>query len=401
MSKILELRNCVRDYAWGSSSLLTELLGTPNPSGGPQAELWMGAHPAAASQVEGDHGWISLSQWIAEDPAGRLGARTVEQHGDELPFLFKVLAANEPLSLQAHPDARQARHGFARENEAGLPADSLLRSYRDPRPKPELLCALTPFDALLGFRPPQEICTRLGALELRECEEAIQALSRGGSDALRVFFAWLVSQDEKTQSRLARKAAKRCLALPEDEARGWVVELSKKYPDDIGILAPLFLNVVRLAPGQAVYLPAGELHSYLSGCGVEIMANSDNVLRGGLTHKHVDVSELVDVLTFATGPVSVVEPVDVGPGVRRYETSASEFELSHVDVTDVHTRVVNDSVEILLCTSGEGRVFVGEEGEDGNELTFSRGTSLFVSADTGAYRVEGACSFFRATLPER
>ncbi len=396
MSEILELRNRVRDYAWGSPSLLPDLLGIENRAGGPQAELWMGAHPAAASRVRPNHDWISLIDWIAADPSGCLGDPTVRQFGGELPFLFKVLAAARPLSLQTHPNADQARAGYERENRIGRALDDPTRNYRDACPKPELLCALTPFDALLGFREIAEVHDLIRALELPEFTPRLEALRAGGEPELRDFFAWLLRSDVETQARIARATAQRCAARPDHPARRWVVELANQYPGDIGVLAPLMLNLIRLEVGQAVYLPAGELHSYLAGCGIEIMASSDNVLRGGLTSKHVDVSELLDVLTFSTGPAQILDPGESAPGVWTYETPAAEFELSRIDVAGEHARGATGSAEILLCTAGEGRVeAVGSS--QGIELV--RGRSVFVPAAASAYRVLGDCCLFRAAMP--
>lgn len=398
MPKILELRNSVRDYAWGSSSLLADLLGIENPTGGPQAELWMGAHAGAPSRVQPQDDWIPLPDWIAADSAARLGPSTDRRFGGELPFLFKVLAAGQPLSLQAHPNPVQARAGFARENLAGLPLNDPTRSYRDARPKPELLCALTPFDAMLGFRSSDEIDALISALDLPELVSPLEALQSGGAEAVRKFFSRLVSSDPATRTRIAHATAARCHVLPDHPARRWVVELAKQYPGDIGVLAPLMLNVIRLEIGQAVYLPAGELHSYLAGCGVEIMANSDNVLRGGLTAKHVDLPELLDVLTFSSGPVEVLEPDQVAPGVWTFETPAAEFELSQIDVSGDYLRDRTDAAEILLCTQGRGRL----EGIGGSgEIKLLPGRSCFVPADCEGYGVQGDCRLFRAAVPVR
>jgi mannose-6-phosphate isomerase len=396
LSKILELRNCVRDYPWGSSSLLSELLGIENPDGGPQAELWMGAHPGAPSQVRPQDDWISLPAWIAADSAARLGESTDRQFGGELPFLFKVLAVGRPLSLQTHPNPIQARDGFARENEMGLSLDDPRRSYRDARPKPELLCALTPFDAMLGFRRVDEIHALISELELRELETALEALQSGGAAGLREFFGLLMGGDAALRSRIAEAAVGRCEALPDHPARRWVIELARQYPGDIGVLAPLMLNVIRLEIGQAVYLPAGELHSYLAGCGAEIMANSDNVLRCGLTPKHVDLPELLEVLTFESGPAKILDPRETAPGVWTFATPVGEFELSRIEVSADHLRESTNAVEILLCTAGSGHL----EGVDGSSgIDLSPGRSCFVPADCGGYRIRGDCCLYRAAVP--
>ncbi|MBW2725773.1 MAG: mannose-6-phosphate isomerase, class I [Deltaproteobacteria bacterium] len=395
MSKILELRNTLREYAWGSPTLIPDLLGIENRDGGPRAELWMGAHPGAASRVQPDHEWISLVDWIAADPAGCLGDATARQFHGELPFLFKVLAAAEPLSLQAHPDAEQARAGFERENRIGRALDDPSRNYRDARPKPELLCALTPFDAMLGFREIAEIDELIGALELPGFAPRLEVLRGCGETGLRDFFSSLMRSDAEAKAQIARTAAERCAARPDHPARRCVVELASRYPDDVGVLAPLMLNLIRLEIGQAIYLPAGELHSYLAGCGIEIMASSDNVLRGGLTSKHVDESELLDVLTYSSGPAQILEPLERRPGVWTYETPAAEFELSRIDVAGEHLRAASGSVEILLCTAGEGRLESGGSAAIG----LARGQAFFVPANAGEYRILGECQLFRAAMP--
>ncbi len=396
MSQILELRGCVREYAWGSPSFLPDLLGTENVDDTPQAELWMGAHPSAVSVVRVGDDWVALTDWIATDPVVRLGESVVQRFGGELPFLLKVLAAAYPLSLQAHPDPEQARVGFERENRKGLPLDAPNRSYRDARPKPELLCALTPFDAMLGFREVAEIHELLRALELPVLAPALAKLCGGAKAELRDFFGWLIGSDEETRAQIAGLAAERCSGRSDAAAGRWVVELAGRYPGDIGVLAPLLLNVIRLEVGQAVYLPAGELHSYLGGCGIEIMANSDNVLRGGLTNKHVDVPGLLEVLTFSSGPPRILDPGQSAFGIRTYGTPVADFELTRIDVAGEHVREATDSVEILLCVEGAARV----EASGGSQgIEFARGRSLLVPADAGGYRVLGNCCFFRAGVP--
>lgn len=397
VSKILELRGCVRDYSWGSRSYLCDLFGFENKGREPQAEYWMGAHPGGPSEVCDDSVWRPLRDWIAEDPEGRLGVTTTARFAGELPFLFKILAAELPLSLQAHPNAEQAEAGFEDENTRGVPIDDPARNYRDARPKSELLCALTPFDAMLGFRESHEICELLAELDIPELAARTGSLRDGDASSLRDFFASLLCEDENVQSYIAHAAAARCRSLPAHPARAWVLELAKQYPDDVGVLAPLLLNVIRLEPGQAVFLPAGELHSYLKGCGIEIMASSDNVLRGGLTNKHMDVTALLDVLTFSQGQAVVLDPSEASNGARTYKTPAADFELSRVDVLTETTVEASGSLEILLFSQGAGQI--AEVGDPTN-VDVSRGMSVVVPAAVGDYRVTGSCSFFRATVPD-
>ncbi|MCP5040322.1 MAG: mannose-6-phosphate isomerase, class I [bacterium] len=390
MPKIVELRGDVRDYAWGSTTFLAESLGIENPDGGPQAELWMGAHRAAPSCVADGGRWVSLADWIAADPQARLGARCVDAFGDELPFLFKALAAARPLSLQAHPDAAQARAGFERENRAGLALDDPRRNYRDARAKPELLCALCPFDALLGFREVADIVRLLAALEVEGLRAPLDRVRQGGEAALRDFVAgpW--------HDGLTAQIAASCRARSDDEAYELVAELAADSPDDAGIVAPLLLNIVHLQAGQAIFVPEGELHSYLRGAGVELMGSSDNVLRGGLTDKHVDTGELLEILSFRTGAPAILEPTQRAPGEWVYETPAPPFELARIEVSGESVRRNVDAIELLLCSEGRGRI-TQEAGSTPREL--ARGSSVVVPADVAAYRIEGELRVFRASLP--
>jgi mannose-6-phosphate isomerase len=396
MPKILELRGCVRNNPWGSRSLLSQLFGFENPAGGPQAEYWMGVHPGGPGEVRVDGDWVPLNDWIRQAPEARLGAATVEKFGADLPFLFKILAAGEPLSLQAHPNEEQAKAGFALEDKTEVGIHDPTRSFRDSRAKPELLCALTPFDAMLGFRDLAEMHALILELDLTELNSRLTDLQSGTTEGLRKFFSSLLEEDTPTRARIAFEVARRCAELPSHPARRWVIELARRYPEDICVLAPLLLNVIRLEAGQAVFLPPGELHCYLEGCGVEIMSSSDNVLRCGLTRSHVDVPTLLDVLTFSHGDAQVLEPSPERNEERTYATPAKEFELSRVNVEGNHTSSPSGSIEILLFSLGAGEVVWGQGGE---VLRVARGSSVVVSADSGAYQVRGSCSFFRATVP--
>ena len=393
MSKILELRGAIREYAWGSPTFFAQTLGIENPEGRPQAELWMGAHCAAPSEVYDAGAWTSLAAWIAEDPGRRLGANSVAVFGDELPFLFKLLAAAQPLSLQAHPDAAQARLGFEREERAGLALDDARRNYRDPHSKPELLCALTPFDALLGFRAVEDVIALFGALELDALRAPVERLSQEGAVALPGFFAGLCQGEG---AELAQQVAAASASRSDHEPYRWVVELAAAYPRDIGIVAPLLLNGVHLEPGQAVFQPAGELHSYLRGNGIELMGNSDNVLRGGLTSKHVDAAALCDILSVRTGPPQVLDAVERAAGEFVYPTPAQQFELARLEINGEYRQGARHTIEILLCVEGSGEILSQDWGE-GHAL--ERGRIFLVSAETPDYRIQGEGRLFRASLP--
>jgi len=291
MDRIRLLRNPIREYAWGSRTALAELLGQPSPSAQPQAELWMGAHPVAASDVRCDSHWVPLGDWIRRDPEAVLGPEVARRFAGELPFLLKVLAAAQPLSLQAHPDAARARAGFERENAAGIALDAPQRCYRDPSPKPELVCALTPFAALCGFRPIDDIVAQVDGLRARHLAGLMEPLRRDRSrENLRGFYRGLMELAASEAAEAVAEAVEAAASgYGDPEVRSWLRELGEAHPGDPGVLSPLFLNLLELRPGEALFLPAGELHAYLRGTAVEIMASSDNVLRGGMTEKHVDV----------------------------------------------------------------------------------------------------------------
>jgi mannose-6-phosphate isomerase len=399
MRHVARMRNAVQPYAWGSATAFTELFGIPNPTREPQAEIWMGAHPKAPSSVEIDTGWEPLDRLIAQQPEAILGRRSAADFGPCLPFLFKVLAAAEPLSIQAHPDAALAAEGFARENRLGLTPDAPERNYRDPRHKPECLCALSPFWALCGFNRPGDI---LGLLE-RLCPDALRGeiaafASAPDSGGLRRLFAGLIALDDERRRAVVAEALARA-ERADDERMDWVARLGRRYADDIGVLAPGLMNVVRLEPGQALFLAAGVPHSYLHGTGVEIMANSDNVVRGGLTPKHVDIRELLRVLRFDP---AVPEPVPIrrhGRCETRYLTPAAEFALSALRLApgDVFSGADRAGPEVLLCVEGGARVV--EDGPGGRTLDIAPGESALVPAGAPDYRLAGNGLLYKAGLP--
>jgi mannose-6-phosphate isomerase len=394
------LENTIQPYAWGSRTAIAELRGEPAPSAGPQAELWMGAHPLAPSRVVRAGARSPLDEVVRRAPEAELGPRALAEHGPQLPFLLKVLAAEQPLSLQAHPDERQAREGFDREEAAGIPRDAPHRNYRDPFPKPELMCALTPFDALCGFRPAAEalaILDELGTPALAPVRERLS--SRRSADGLREAFTYLSTLPQGRRAALVEPvtaAAARAGAGPFADAFAWVGRLAALYPGDPGVVIALLLRLVRLAPGEALFMPAGNMHAYLRGVGVEIMASSDNVLRGGLTPKHVDVPELLRVLHFAEEPIPAVRPAPARPGEWIYGTPARQFELSRNEPPAAGLETPVWGPEILLCTSGEVSAT-----DAGGRIVLRRGGSAFVPASTGRYRLEGAGVLFRAALPRR
>ncbi|MDX1734123.1 MAG: mannose-6-phosphate isomerase, class I, partial [Halioglobus sp.] len=269
---LLRLENSIKDYAWGDARRLPELFGLENPDGAPQAEIWMGAHPADPSRVRVDGELQALDGLIASDPGRILGADVAARFDGRLPFLFKVLNAGQPLSIQLHPDKATAEAGFARENEAGIPLDASHRNYADPNHKPELICALTPFRALCGFRPYEEICAALTLLDAPQLDDALQRLrDEPGSDALKALCLTLLDLGQNDVSALLEIALQRAVEVEREDFNELCL-LHEYYPGDRGVLFALLLNRVELQPGEALFLGAGNVHSYLGGVGLEIMA---------------------------------------------------------------------------------------------------------------------------------
>ena len=400
MKKIGLLKNTIQEYAWGSRAAIPELLGQSIPADTPQAELWMGAHPKAPSQVLSDGLWRSLPEVIQESPEEMLGQKVAARFFNKLPFLFKVLAAAKPLSIQAHPNKEQAVQGFARENELGIPLDAVHRNYRDDNHKPEIICALTPFWALNGFRRIEETLSLLEEARIPDLAEIVSFLrSHSNRDGLKRFFNHLMTTDSGKQGKIVEQAVNSAeQRTPEEPLWMWMIKLNEEYPGDIGVLSPLFLNIVRLEPQQAMYLPAGELHGYLKGVGIELMANSDNVLRGGLTPKHIDAQELLAVLNFTDGDLNILSPSNLAAGEAIYSTEAEEFALSAIRINEAasFSSARDRSVEMMMCTEGEVSV---TDLSAGDITLLTKGTSVIVPAAVEQYSIEGDGLLYKAAVP--
>lgn len=399
MREILFLNNEIQPYAWGSKTAIPDLLGRPNPDGLPQAELWMGAHPKAPSVVQTPEGGVPLDALVERCPDDILGPRVSAAFERKLPFLFKVLAAAAPLSIQAHPDAGMARAGFARENRIGLPLNAPERNYRDPNHKPECICALTPFWALCGFRPPAKILDHLRTLCPQELKAEIGAFAEScDAEGLKRLFAALLALDPLRRRKAVAEAVSKAETAG-DAGLGWIPSLARHYPDDIGALAPALMNGLRLAPGQALFLTDGVLHAYLEGTAIELMANSDNVVRAGLTLKHIDIPELFRVVRFDGLEVRLVRAETRIPTETTYITPAAEFALSviHLNGTDSYGSKAERNVEILLCI--EGKANLVEMIPGGKSLEITKGASVLVPAAAPAYRITGPARLYKATVP--
>ncbi|MBT2493332.1 mannose-6-phosphate isomerase, class I [Streptomyces sp. ISL-96] len=385
------LSNTVRPYAWGSATAIPALLGTA-PTGEPQAEMWMGAHPGAPSRINrgGAGGEQPLSAVIDAAPEAELGEAAVAKFGPRLPFLLKILAAGAPLSLQVHPNLEQAKEGYAAEERAGVPIDAPHRTYKDANHKPELICALTPFEGLCGFRAPAESADVLAALEVDSLKPYVDLLHAHPEDAaLREVLTAVLTADRTEMAETVTSAAAAADRL--GGAYAPYATLAHHYPGDPGVIAAMLLNYVQLQPGEALFLGAGVPHAYLSGLGVEIMANSDNVLRCGLTPKHVDVPELLRIVRFEARDPGILRPEPTSPADEEvYDTPIDEFRLSrYVLAPGASPRTLPSATpQILLCTAGKVRA---------GELTLAPGESAFVPAGESV-ELSGTGTLFRATV---
>jgi mannose-6-phosphate isomerase len=378
------LDNTIRPYAWGSTTAIPALLGV-EPSGEPQAEMWMGAHPGAPSRTERG----TLVEVIEADPEQELGPAAVAKFGPRLPFLLKILAAGAPLSLQVHPNLEQAKQGYEDEERRGIPVDAPHRNYKDANHKPELICALTEFDGLCGFRDPLQAAELLDGLGVDSLKPYVDLLHARPEDAaLREVLTAILTADPEEMHHAVAAAAAACVRLGGEYAP--YADIAHHYPGDPGVIAAMLLNYVRLQPGEALFLGAGIPHAYLNGLGVEIMANSDNVLRCGLTPKHVDVPELLRIVNFEAGDPGVLRPEASPDGEEVYETPIDEFRLSRYVLPEGGSAhdLTRATPQILLCTAGTVRA-------GGHELR--PGQSVFVPAGEKA-EVSGAGTIFRATV---
>jgi mannose-6-phosphate isomerase len=395
--RIALLKNPVKTYPWGSRTFIPQLLRETSPAEKPRAELWMGTHPNGPSLVSEGDAWVPLQDVIAKDPEGILGKPVAEKFSKALPFLFKVLAADRPLSVQVHPNRAQAREGFLQENSDAIPLTSPDRTYKDENHKPEILCALRPFWLLKGFRKISEILHFMDQAGIPDLGAPLR--SQPDARGLQAFFTALMTMGKDEQTILVSAVLNTVKSDPHaDSALGWVLKLSRSYPSDVGVLTPLFLNIIGLEPGEAVYLRPGELHVYLEGAGVELMANSDNVLRGGLTSKTVHVPELLRIVDFTCEEPRILRPEPKENGEYLYAAPAEEFALSVISLDgDASLRSSQDrSVEILICVEGKGRVTdLGR----GDGLLFDRGTAMIIPADVKQYEIQGKAKIYKAATP--
>jgi mannose-6-phosphate isomerase len=419
------LQPVIRPYAWGSRTGIAALQGRPVPAPGPEAELWMGAHPSAPSGAA----QTTLDAVIAADPDRELGPACVARFGPRLPFLLKVLSADQALSIQVHPSRAQAQAGFRAENEDGLPLADPGRNYVDDWPKPELLCALTPFEVLAGLRPPPDAAALLRTLAVDQLAPLAAELESATSpQALSHALAAILEWPPDSRAELLTKVVAACATLastgsPYAGACAAAVRVAGDRPGDLGVVAMLLMRHAVLAPGQAMFMPAGGLHAYLHGTGIETLANSDNVVRAGLTSKHIDVPELLTLLDPAV-TVPVLTPAPLGNGVTWFDTPAPEFRLYVADLaepavtlpavtlpavtlpavtlpaagprialcTGAAVTLPAAGPRIALCTGGAATLRT----DSGEAVKLSRGESCFIPAADGPLHASGPARLFLA-----
>ncbi|MFD5333524.1 mannose-6-phosphate isomerase, class I [Cellulosimicrobium cellulans] len=426
------MENTVQPYDWGSASAIQDLLGV-EPDGRPAAELWMGAHPLAPSRVVPDGaahpgegprpGGATASGTLADlvraDPVGVLGQRVLDQYGPRLPFLLKVLAAERALSLQVHPHPHRARAGFNRENREGVARDSPLRSFHDDQHKPEMVVAVSRFEGLSGFRRPARILELLDGLDgdlvarmraallARPTEAGVReaftlALHARSEPDVAADLARTVASVRARASAPTGSGAAATPGAPRRTSRradATVLALAEQHPGDPGAVVSLMLNRVTLAPGESMFVPSGHVHAYLSGCAVEVMVSSDNVLRAGLTSKLVDVDALLECATCTPGPAARPRLVDDGSGLVTYRPPVAEFALRAGQVSGAAPVPVPDAgPRVVLCLDG-AVTLVGGSGEGAAETRLARGESVFVPHAAGALTVQGEGRVVVAYVP--
>ncbi len=394
------LDNTIKHYPWGSVDAIRRIMKIPVNDEQPFAELWMGAHESGSSNIRVGTGVQLLSDTIRQNPEYCLGSRCRARFGDTLPYLFKILSASHPLSIQVHPDSQQAAAGYERENREHIPLDAPNRNYRDRNHKPEILAAVTRFVALCGFRPIEETVRLFRETGIRELLPVVTALEAG--EDYREMLEYLWTLDKQQVQAILGQLSPQMRDTPdvpvtdaEKHPFAAVRYLEAEHPGDIGILSPLYLNTVTLEPGEALFLPAGVLHSYLSGTGLELMANSDNVLRSGLTSKHIDVSEVLDTLVPKPHTPDRLTPRRIGQR-SVFETPANEFELSVIDPEDNSIDINVTTPSILVVIQGD-LIISGTSGTTG---ALPQGSSIFMPAAAGQITFSGRGIAYLAAVPE-
>ncbi|EKM26165.1 mannose-6-phosphate isomerase, class I [Vibrio sp. HENC-03] len=375
--------NKIQNYDWGSRTAIHDLFGFANEAQQPQAEVWMGTHPNGCSIVNQGSTNVSLSELIKQDPSAFLSQNTAEVFSD-LPFLFKILAADKALSIQVHPNKQDAELGYAREQQLGVPLSAFNRNYKDANHKPELVYALTEYQAMNGFRPFDEIIVEFRLCDIPEINGYVEQFERNpNQDGLCQFFVEILSMEEARKANAVDHLLSYAAANQVRPVCELILDLAAQYPNDVGLFAPLLLNVITLKPGEAMFLSARTPHAYIKGTGLEIMANSDNVLRAGLTPKHMDVEELVKCTDFIPKPMNtLLTHAAINGSEHHFPVPVQDFKFS-VFQEPKDQQVEMSSAEILMPIDADVTLLA----ESGETLVLGKGQSAFIPAYVGNYTI--------------
>jgi mannose-6-phosphate isomerase len=399
LDNIFFLKNTIHEYKWGSKTVIQNLLNEEDRVDKYAAELWIGAHPKAPSLVSIDSEWIPLDKFIKQNQEDILGESIAHRFSGQLPFLFKIIAVEKPLSLQVHPNFRQAKKGFSRENRQGIPVKAPERSYRDPSHKPELISPLTQFDALIGFRSIDEIENLKSLLcPLPGSNDCFDLERLGEPGQLKQIFKKIFCMNAEKQVRIIDNVVRKAESNKgQHPIFSYILRLHNEYPEDVCSLAPIFLNLVTLKPDQAMYVRSCEIHTYLHGAAVELMASSDNVIRAGLTGKHVNTDEFLETANFTPGEPVIMNASRTDPCETMYPLIFEEFKLSVISIRKgVNYSAQRDrSVEIIICTEGEARI----QKSNGESLRLRKGDSVIIPAAVSGYSIYGNCKMYKASVP--
>ncbi len=398
---IVKIKAQVKEYDWGNSSFIPTLLGQ-KPDGKPKAELWMGTHPSGESLIDGTD--QKLSDFLLKDTQHWYGHEHLDCFGPELPLLLKVLAIESPLSLQCHPSEFQAKEGWKAENAFRTRFPKELWNYKDPNRKAEVIYALTPLTAMCAFRPLEKILPMLKSLipvgfathftdlnaetpdgKLAQLFEILYTMKK--EDLVPLIKEYITSLREREDLPFSSLDGQFL------ESKGIALTCYELYPEDPGLFAPFLLNVIHLAEGQALYLEPRTLHAYTLGNGIELMSNSDNVLRGGLTHKKIDVRELLKILEIKGKEVEPVLTLVGKSGRKHLLTPTEEFHLMVCTSGSYHIQD-RKSIEFLFCTDGKATFTNG-----GEKTVIKKGECYVVAASLSEYQLEIEGTLFIADVP--
>ncbi len=399
MQKIFPLTGRIQYYDWGSRNAIPKILGLKNSKNRPVAEIWYGTHSKAPSGIITEKGEESLQEVISRFPNRLLGEANVKRFGSELPFLLKIISAASPLSIQVHPDKNSARSGYEKEEKKGIPATAPDRNYRDANHKPECIYALTEFHALKGFRDYREIIGNLKKYAPKSLDETIESFSQNTcEEGMKIFLKQLLSSGPAKRLAIHSEAMERSsTAKEEDRTAAWIHRLCRLHPEDPAALAPAFLNLLQLKPGDALFLEPGEMHAYLEGTGLEVMATSDNVIRGGLTEKHVDTEELLKVTCFKPSANNIIS-LYTDNNLSALPAFAEEFKLSFfISETIQKEAEINSTTGPLIILNLEGEFGVSVNSDD--KIQIKKGDSLFISSEAKNVFLSGKGTLAIASIP--